>query len=222
MKSEPRRTLVASIALTMLLAGLTSRANAESPTANNLVSNPSFERSEPAKLPAGWHGDPSVYASDAEQHHSGTSSLRYVNTDTNRYRLCSQEVPVRGLEVPFRRVDQDKRYSRRRVRCYYLRGMARRPRQVVGRQLSARDQGDARLDSHGRSHADSGRCRHSHPGLLCASGHDRHGLVRRRGTCANHRSADAGHHAVAGVSRLDYVARPGLCPGARAARSARL
>ena len=96
MKSVSQTTLVAIIALTTTLAGLASRAPAESPIANNLVINPSFERSEPAKLPDGWHGDPVVYAGDAQKRHSGTSSLRYANKDASRYRLCSQKVPARA------------------------------------------------------------------------------------------------------------------------------
>ena len=96
MKSEPRRAQLASIALTTILAGLTSRAPAESPAVNSLVTNPSFEKSGPATLPEAWHGDPAVYAVDAKERHSGTSSLRYVNTDAARYRLCSQKVPLRA------------------------------------------------------------------------------------------------------------------------------
>ena len=46
-------------------------------------------------MPDGWHGDSSVYAIDTQQRHSGTSSLRFVNTAADRYRLCSQQVPVR-------------------------------------------------------------------------------------------------------------------------------
>jgi hypothetical protein len=60
------------------------------------VSNPSFEQPSPANLPEGWHGDASVYASDSQEHHSGSSSLRYSNTDASRYRLCSQKVPLRA------------------------------------------------------------------------------------------------------------------------------
>ena len=92
MKSESRQILASIIVTTLLAAFAVHRA--ESPILNNLVINPSFEQSGSASLPEAWHGDSSVYASDSQQRHSGTSSLRYVNTDAGRYRLCSQKVPV--------------------------------------------------------------------------------------------------------------------------------
>ena len=96
MKSELRWFLLASVALFAMLAGLVSRTLAESPVENaNLVTNPSFEQAGAASFPEGWHGDAAVYASDSQERHSGTSSLRFTNSDASRYRLCSQKVPLR-------------------------------------------------------------------------------------------------------------------------------
>lgn len=91
-----RRTIAASLAITAALASITPRAFAGLAIANvNLAANPSFEQSKSGKMPDDWHGDPSVYAVDAQQRHSGTSSLRFVNAAADRYRLCSQQVAVR-------------------------------------------------------------------------------------------------------------------------------
>ncbi|MDP6545017.1 MAG: hypothetical protein QGH60_13590 [Phycisphaerae bacterium] len=63
----------------------------------NLVANGSFEaaggRSATAK---GWYGSEAVYSRDAGVARTGKASLKYVNTDTGRYQLCSRSVPLRA------------------------------------------------------------------------------------------------------------------------------
>jgi hypothetical protein len=81
----------------------------------NLVSNPSFEQFMPAKLPRAWRGDPLVYAGDSHERHSGASSLRFENAAADRYRLCSQTVPLPpGCKC---------RSATITVACYVRRGM---------------------------------------------------------------------------------------------------
>jgi hypothetical protein len=103
MNLKSRQTFIGGFAVTATLAGLASAGLAESLAADaNLATNPSFEKSGPATLPEGWHGDSAVYASDATEQHSGKLSLRFENTDAHRYRLCSQKIPVRpGWKVRF-------------------------------------------------------------------------------------------------------------------------
>lgn len=65
------------------------------PDMPNLVTNAGFE--EPAAkgpLPTGWAGDVSVYSRDETGAHSEQASLRFVNPDPEKYRLCSHVVQV--------------------------------------------------------------------------------------------------------------------------------
>ncbi len=55
----------------------------------NLVANPGFE-AEPTR----WQLPPGQCAWDAAEKHSGTRSLRFTNTDRNRYRLATAPVPL--------------------------------------------------------------------------------------------------------------------------------
>jgi len=64
--------------------------------AENLLKNPSFEQKARAGAPPShWTADPSVYAIDASVRRSGNASMRYRNTDPNRYALCFQRVAVK-------------------------------------------------------------------------------------------------------------------------------
>ena len=65
-------------------------------SADNLAKNPSFERhSGVGSMPSDWTGDSQVYGIDTTVHHGDGASLRYHNTDSKRYVLCSQRVPVK-------------------------------------------------------------------------------------------------------------------------------
>ena len=65
------------------------------PPMPNLVTNPSFEEvAAKGNLPALWSGDVSVYSRDDTVAHSGAASLRFVNPDPKKYRLCSQAVKL--------------------------------------------------------------------------------------------------------------------------------
>ncbi len=97
MKSKLPPAILAGIAIAIMLAGVSSLGVAASPSENgNLTTNPSFELSGSATLPESWHGDAAVYTRDGHERHTGTSSLRFVNTTPARYRLCSQKVPLRA------------------------------------------------------------------------------------------------------------------------------
>lgn len=59
----------------------------------NLAANPGFEDlDKDAPTPAGWGGDRAVYTRDGSVSRTGRASLRYVNGDPKRYRLCGQKV----------------------------------------------------------------------------------------------------------------------------------
>ena len=63
--------------------------------AAELVVNGGFE--QPAAKgtgPAAWSGDPAVFSLDREVKRSGQASLKYENSDANRYRLAGQKVPL--------------------------------------------------------------------------------------------------------------------------------
>jgi len=65
-------------------------------SANELVLNPGFEQTAAnASMPDSWRGDKTVYSLDREVKRSGEASLKYVNTDPNRYRLAAQTVPLK-------------------------------------------------------------------------------------------------------------------------------
>ncbi|MCC6491071.1 MAG: carbohydrate binding domain-containing protein [Candidatus Hydrogenedentes bacterium] len=60
----------------------------------NLVTNPGFEEAGASTVPDGWHGDAAVFSRDVTVKRSGEASLKYVNSDGNRYVLCSQSIPI--------------------------------------------------------------------------------------------------------------------------------
>ena len=63
--------------------------------ANELVVNGGFEQSAAnAPMPESWRGDTTVYSLDRTVKRSGEASLKYVNTDPNRYRLAAQKLPL--------------------------------------------------------------------------------------------------------------------------------
>lgn len=68
---------------------------ATSPAADELLLNGGFE--QPAaqqKMPPSWRGDVAVYSLDRTVKRSGEASLKYLNTDTRKYRLAVQKVPL--------------------------------------------------------------------------------------------------------------------------------
>jgi len=68
---------------------------------SEFVADPSFEQSGNAAKD-GWQGDSLVYEIDTEVSRSGKSSLRFVNSDPDRYSLFSQEIAVKpGWKVRF-------------------------------------------------------------------------------------------------------------------------
>ena len=63
----------------------------------NLATNPGFERaSSSSALPHGWWGEAAVYTRDATTARTGKASLKFVNADPKRYRLCAQRVALRA------------------------------------------------------------------------------------------------------------------------------
>ena len=63
----------------------------------NLVTNGSFEAAGSGSATArGWNGDGAVYSRDSGEARTGKYSLKYVNADAGRYRLCSRPVPLRA------------------------------------------------------------------------------------------------------------------------------
>jgi len=70
-------------------------ATAATAGAAELVVNGGFEEAAAkAAGPAAWSGDPAVFSLDREVKRSGEASLRYENSDANRYRLAGQKVPL--------------------------------------------------------------------------------------------------------------------------------
>ncbi len=66
-----------------------------STTAAELVVNAGFEQPASIKtLPDSWRADTGVYSLDRTVKRSGEASLKYENTDPNRYRLAAQTVPL--------------------------------------------------------------------------------------------------------------------------------
>ena len=79
------------LTLTTISLAVTSTA------ANELILNPGFEQpAANAALPDSWRGDTTVYSLDQTVKRSGDTSLKYVNTDPNRYRLAAQKVPLKS------------------------------------------------------------------------------------------------------------------------------
>lgn len=65
------------------------------PPSPNLAVNAGFEdAAQDAPVPANWNGDRAVYARDDSVARTGKASLRYINDDPKRYRLCGQKAPV--------------------------------------------------------------------------------------------------------------------------------
>ena len=85
----------------LLITGVLWAAMAVGAKGSELVTDPSFEQPiNGAK--GGWRGDSKVYSIDTEVSRSGKSSLRFVNSDSGRYRLCSQKVALKpGWKVHF-------------------------------------------------------------------------------------------------------------------------
>lgn len=80
-------TILAFVALQQ--TGLGAEANPE------LVANGGFEKTPQGRqMPDGWAGDRDVFSSDSTVHRSGQGSLKYSNSDPDRYRLAIQKVPL--------------------------------------------------------------------------------------------------------------------------------
>lgn len=94
MESGSRCISLVAMCVLLMLAVACARADDPPPAEKNLVANPSFEQAGLSTLPEGWHGDPQIFATDREVHHHGAASLRYSNDQPDRYRLCTQKVPV--------------------------------------------------------------------------------------------------------------------------------
>lgn len=68
----------------------------------NLVTNPGFEEAGAGTVPVSWQGDAAVYSRDTTVKHSGEASLKYANSDGNRYVLCGQSIPIQpGMRYAF-------------------------------------------------------------------------------------------------------------------------
>jgi len=81
---------VAGLTVAALSAGLRAAER-------NLVVNGSFEVAGTGAAAAkGWRGDGAVYSRDGGVARTGKASLKYVNADAGRYRLCSQSVPLQA------------------------------------------------------------------------------------------------------------------------------
>ena len=63
------------------------------------VANASFEMAGDNGVPQSWHGDRNVYSFDDTVSHTGSASMKWVNDDANRYRLCTQTVDVKPGEA---------------------------------------------------------------------------------------------------------------------------
>lgn len=87
---------VVFVAAVLILLGVPALALSASQDAGaNLVNNPSFEQASPGKImPDGWSGSPQVYSLDRSAGRTGTTALKFVNDQPQRYCLCSQKVPV--------------------------------------------------------------------------------------------------------------------------------
>ncbi|MCC6698496.1 MAG: carbohydrate binding domain-containing protein [Candidatus Hydrogenedentes bacterium] len=81
----------AFVAAMLLVSGAATAQEWEAP---NLVTNPGFEEAGASTVPEGWHGDAAVFSRDVTVKRSGEASLKYVNSDGNRYVLCGQSIPI--------------------------------------------------------------------------------------------------------------------------------
>ena len=63
------------------------------------VANASFETAGDNGVPQSWNGDRNVYSFDGAVSHTGSASMKWVNDDSNRYRLCYQYVDVKPGEA---------------------------------------------------------------------------------------------------------------------------
>jgi hypothetical protein len=79
------------LAATLLLVGLATVADDWNP--QNLAVNPGFEEAGGNGLPVQWRGDTTIYSRDTSVKRSGEASLKFVNADPEKYRLCVQSVP---------------------------------------------------------------------------------------------------------------------------------
>lgn len=85
-----RCAVLAAVVFAVFPAGLRAAGG-------NLATNGSFEGAGGGPAAArGWNGSPAVYSRDAGVARTGGASLKYVNADAARYRLCSQSVPLRA------------------------------------------------------------------------------------------------------------------------------
>ncbi|MEK7269923.1 MAG: hypothetical protein AAB215_03170, partial [Planctomycetota bacterium] len=81
----------------MIPAGALGVDPAAAPAERDLVVNGGFERSgDGGEVAASWSGDPRTYARDAAVSHGGSASLKFLNSDPQRYDLFSQDVPLAG------------------------------------------------------------------------------------------------------------------------------
>jgi len=84
-----------AIRLTVLAAIVLASTSGLAMPAEVKVPNASFEEARPdGKLPAQWAGDTSVFALDTSIARTGKASLRIVNTDSTKYRLCSTKMSL--------------------------------------------------------------------------------------------------------------------------------
>ncbi len=79
----------------LVLAATIAPSHAQEWNPPNLVANPGFEDVTTAGFPQGWSGDAKVYSSVTAPVHSGQRALQFVNSDPERYLLCTQSVPLK-------------------------------------------------------------------------------------------------------------------------------
>lgn len=94
------RIYAASLSVAAAFVIACSFSYAASPTAKTYqIDEPSFEVVQENGTPAKWSADPSVYAHDLSEAHTGNASLKWSNDNPERYRLCTQKVNVKPGEA---------------------------------------------------------------------------------------------------------------------------
>ncbi len=88
------RTRCLGIVLATALVCLGSAVWAQEAAGPNLVQNPGFEAVGEGGLPADWSGPATVYSRVTAPVRSGEGALQFVNSDPQRYVLCSQAIPL--------------------------------------------------------------------------------------------------------------------------------
>ena len=86
------RTLAAAAVL-MMICGLACADDWDAPMGPNLATNPGFEEAQDGR-PVGWGANPEVYTLDDNDPRTGEHCLKYVNSDPERYVLCSQPIKL--------------------------------------------------------------------------------------------------------------------------------